>query len=94
MNAEVPQDANTTTAPRALIICGVLLLAALALYVLRIYTRFRPVYKIRVEDLIISLAVVFPRAEHQETELTISTGLRNSSILHDGRGSFLRCWPT
>lgn len=58
MNTEVPQYANTTTAPRALIICGVLLLIALALYVLRIYTRFRRVYRIRAEDLIISLAVV------------------------------------
>lgn len=72
MNAEVPHNANTTTAPRALIISGILLLIALALYVLRMYTRFRRVYKIRAEDLILSLAVVvLPHIKHREAVLTI-----------------------
>lgn len=72
MNAEVLHNANTTTAPRALIISGILLLVALALYVLRMYTRFRRVYKIRAEDLILSLAVVvLPHFKHREAVLTI-----------------------
>ena len=92
MNAEVLHNANTTTAPRALIISGILLLVALALYVLRMYTRFRRVYKIRAEDLILSLAVVvLPHFKHREAVLTIQIGLGDCSILHDGRSSFL--WP-
>ncbi|PYH67892.1 uncharacterized protein BO88DRAFT_454791 [Aspergillus vadensis CBS 113365] len=76
MNEEVPQDdANTTTAPRALVICGVLLLIALALYVLRIYTRFRRVYKIRAEDLIISLAVALEIVAYSMMAAAASYGL-------------------
>lgn len=72
MITEVPHNANTTTAPRALVICGVLFLIALALYILRICTRFRRVYKIRAEDIILSLAVVgFPHFKHREAVLTI-----------------------
>lgn len=58
MDENAPPDGDTTTAPRVLAICAILLLIALIAFSLRLYTRLCPIYKLLVEDYMIALAVV------------------------------------